>query len=114
MLLSIRQAIGSRDPEALRRAAHALKGSIANFAAQAPLEAASRLETMGRSNELAGIEEAYLTLEKEVTRLERALAAIGARKPRKSPAKRHRHDSARSQPKPAHRSKGSAASRRKR
>jgi two-component system, sensor histidine kinase and response regulator len=114
MLLSIRQAIGSRDAEALRRAAHALKGSIANFAAQAPLEAASKLETMGRRNELAGLEEAYLTLEKEVTRLERALAAIGARKPRKSPVKRHRHDSARTQPKPAHRSKGSAASRRKR
>jgi CheY-like chemotaxis protein len=105
MLLTIRQAVASRDPQGLQRAAHALKGSIANFAARAPFEAALKLETMGRSGELTGVEEAYLALEKEVTRLERALAALGTGKSRKNPGKGRRRHLANTQRKRANRSK---------
>jgi CheY-like chemotaxis protein len=93
MLLSIRQAIATRDAQALQHAAHALKGSIANFAAQNAFEAALKLELMGRRNELTSAEEAYLVLEREVARLERALAVMGLPKPRNKPqvkqARRH-------------------------
>ena len=95
-LSSIRRAIASQDARALQQAAHAFKGSIANFAARGPLEAAVALETMGRRNDLAGAEKAYLTLKKEVARLERALAAVGKRigltriRPRSSNAVRSR------------------------
>jgi two-component system, sensor histidine kinase and response regulator len=109
MLLSIRQAIASRDAQGLQQTAHALKGSIANFAARAPFEAALKLETMGRRGELTGAEDAYLSLEKEVARLERALATVGASKPRKKPAKGRRRGLAKVQPKPAIRRAGRSA-----
>ena len=47
---------------ALRHAAHALKGSVANFAAAGPVDAARRLETMGASGDLSGVKEAYAEL----------------------------------------------------
>ena len=83
MMSSIRQAMASRDARGLQRAAHALKGSIANFAARGPFEAALKLEIMGRIGELIGGKEACLALKKEVTRLQRALAVLVARKPPK-------------------------------
>ena len=76
-LSSIRRAIAAQDARALQQAAHAFKGSIANFAARGPLEAAVALEGMGKRNDLTGAEGAYLTLKKQVARLERALAAVG-------------------------------------
>jgi CheY-like chemotaxis protein len=87
MLSKIRRAIVSRDPQALQPAAHALKGAIANFAARGPFQAALKLEMMGRHKELSGVEDAYLALEKEIKRLQKALAALGARKARKKQAK---------------------------
>ena len=82
MLSRIRLATVSRDPQALQQAAHALKGSIANFAARDAVEAALKLEMMGRRKELAGVEDAYLDLKKEIKRLQRALAAVGGPKGR--------------------------------
>ena len=114
MLSRIRQATASRDPEALRQAAHALKGSVANFAAPGPFEAALKLETMGRCCELAGAEEAYLTLEKEVRRLTQALAAVGSQDTQKKLAKRGRHGAARVLQHKTRRSKRSVAARQKR
>jgi HPt (histidine-containing phosphotransfer) domain-containing protein len=112
MLLRIRHAIASRDPLALQQAAHALKGSIANFAARGPFQAALKLEMMGRRNELTGVEGAYLTLEKEVTRLERALAVVGTRKTQKSPAKGQQRGAPKARLKQTtRRPKGSAAGR---
>jgi CheY-like chemotaxis protein len=86
MLSRIRLAMVSRDPQALQQAAHALKGSIANFAARDAVEAALKLEMMGRRKDLAGVEDAYLSLKKEIRRLQRALAAVGGPKGRKKPA----------------------------
>jgi len=43
----------------LERCSHTLKGSVANFGAEAAVEAALRLERIGRSLQLAEAEEAY-------------------------------------------------------
>ena len=79
LLGQIREAVGSRDPQALQHAAHTLKGSVGNFGAEAAFEAALRLEKMGRAGDLTGIEEAYAALESEMQRLEPALASLAAR-----------------------------------
>ena len=113
-LSSIRRAIAAQDARALQQAAHAFKGSIANFAARGPLEAAVALEGMGKRNDLAGAEGAYLTLKKQVARLERALAAVGTPKDRKNTAKGQQRSAAKRHTKPLTRgSKGSAAGRRR-
>jgi PAS domain S-box-containing protein len=63
MVSNIRKAIEAKDPVALRHAAHALKGSVSNFAAPRPFEAAQRLETMGIDGDLAGAVTAFQELE---------------------------------------------------
>src|SRR5262249_26661945 len=44
------EAFDAKEGEALRRAAHALKGAAANFDAEGVVEAARALEVMGRDN----------------------------------------------------------------
>src|SRR5262249_54367598 len=57
LLAEVRQAVTSADAARLRRAAHTLKGSADCFAAKPLVEAAERLECMGRDRNLAGAEE---------------------------------------------------------
>ena len=61
-LAEIRQAIEQRDYEALRIAAHTLKGSVANFVCRQAVEAAYHLEGMGREQNLTDAEPAYARL----------------------------------------------------
>jgi HPt (histidine-containing phosphotransfer) domain-containing protein len=61
-LTEIRMAIANADPTALQESAHALKGSGTNFRARSVVEAALRLETMGRVNDLTEAEAAFATL----------------------------------------------------
>jgi signal transduction histidine kinase/CheY-like chemotaxis protein len=56
MVAQIEEAIVSSDAEALRRAAHALKGAAANFEAAAVVDAARALEDLGRNGTTAGAE----------------------------------------------------------
>ena len=76
LMVRIKEAVEAGNPYDLERAAHALKGSASNFAAESTVEAALRLETMGRSLELAGVQEAYQALENEIGRLCPVLAEI--------------------------------------
>jgi CheY-like chemotaxis protein/HPt (histidine-containing phosphotransfer) domain-containing protein len=76
LLAAVRAAIDGRDALRLRRAVHTLRGSVANFAAGPAVEAARRLEAMGEANDLGGAAEAYRALEREVRRLEQALAGL--------------------------------------
>jgi CheY-like chemotaxis protein len=76
LISAVREALTRRDPQALQRAAHTLKGSVANFAAQSAFEAALRLEMMGRQGDLREAEEAYVALQQEIERLEPALADL--------------------------------------
>src|SRR5271169_3467243 len=66
----IRGAISDQDPKVLERAAHALKGSAANLLAQGVMEAASKLEEIGRVGSVAGSKEALVLLEEELQKLE--------------------------------------------
>lgn len=62
----IENAIINRDSEALRKAAHTLKGAVANFSAPAAYEAASILEQTGRNGELANADDQFLKLKTEI------------------------------------------------
>ncbi|MGD0920158.1 MAG: PAS domain S-box protein [Terriglobia bacterium] len=79
LVSAIEAAVAGRDSEALERAAHALRSAIGNFDAQAALEAALKLEIMGREGHVAEAEEACAALERQVERLKPALAHLGGR-----------------------------------
>lgn len=74
MLSEIRESIGRCDGKTLERAAHGLKGAVGNFSARYAFDAALRLEAMGRGGDFANADQACSELEKEITRLQRALA----------------------------------------
>lgn len=75
-LSAVRDATARRDAKALERAAHTLKSSVGNFAAEAALEAALRLEMMGQKGDLTHAEEAHAALEEEIKRITAAAAAF--------------------------------------
>src|SRR5262249_12720222 len=61
-LTRIRQAIDARDGDALRRAAHALKGAAANFDAEPVVAAARELEEIGRDRRFDAADLAWHTM----------------------------------------------------
>jgi CheY-like chemotaxis protein len=71
------RALGRRDAEAVRVAAHTLKGSAANVGGAAARAVAADLEEMGRSGRLADAPQAIARLREEVARLIEALRAAG-------------------------------------
>jgi len=72
----IREALDRSDWEALARAAHTLKGSVGNFAAQSSVEAALNLENAAKSGNPVEAELAYSALAAEIDRLRPALEAL--------------------------------------
>ncbi|MGO8704349.1 MAG: response regulator [Candidatus Brocadiia bacterium] len=76
LLTKVREAMSERNGEALGKAAHTIKGMLANLGSKAAAEAALRLEKMPAGESLSGVEEAYTVLEKETERFSRALAAL--------------------------------------
>jgi two-component system, sensor histidine kinase and response regulator len=67
----IRTALASGDAHTLERSAHGLKGAVANFGAQAAVDAAFQLEQFGRAGKLEQVPAV-------LTELERALACLHA------------------------------------
>ena len=78
-LAAIAAAAAAGDARALERAAHQLKGSVANFAAAHAQGLAADLERRGRAGDLAGVPEAVAALEAAVGRLREALSGLAAR-----------------------------------
>jgi CheY-like chemotaxis protein len=76
LLTKIKETIRHGDAAALGRAAHALKGSVGNFGAKSAFAAAERLETMGRTGDLAAASDACVTLESELALLIKALGKL--------------------------------------
>jgi len=74
LLSEIRRAVAAGDFQALRLAAHTLKGSIRYFGAQSVLEPALRLEAMGQGRQLEGAGEVLSILDQSAERLMAALA----------------------------------------
>jgi HPt (histidine-containing phosphotransfer) domain-containing protein len=75
-LSALREALACGDSDAVARLAHALKGSVGNFAARHAVEAAQKLEMIGREGEVARGMEAYAELEAAIERLKPALRAL--------------------------------------
>jgi PAS domain S-box-containing protein len=85
-LAEIADAIARSDCGRIERAAHALRGSAANFQAREAVEAASILESIGNSGDLSGADEALALLELEMRRLRATLVGfedLGSRGERK-------------------------------
>jgi CheY-like chemotaxis protein len=76
LMSDIHQAMIQRDYRKLERAAHKMKGAVANFSAGPTCEAAMSLEIMGRQGELDGCLEQWTALEKAVAELEPALRQL--------------------------------------
>jgi PAS domain S-box-containing protein len=75
-LTHVKEAEASGDAEALARASHLIKGSIANFGAAAAVEAAAHLERIAKSGDLSLARAVVATLEYEVNRLRQEMASI--------------------------------------
>ena len=75
-LSALCDAVERGDADALASAAHALKGSVANFRANAAVDAASQLELMGRHGDLSLADSALANLEKEIERVREDLEAF--------------------------------------
>jgi PAS domain S-box-containing protein len=79
-LARIREALAGRDAAGLRRAAHALKGAVSNFAAAPATEAAMRLQAIGDSRDLRDAPAALARLELELHSLSADLATLAGRR----------------------------------
>jgi CheY-like chemotaxis protein len=79
LLSEIENAVLQKDAAALGRAAHTMKGAVANFGARAVVDQAKELEMMGKSGDLASADDAAQSLRalmnKLVPELESALKA---------------------------------------
>ena len=76
LLMQIREAIDAKDAGALQKAAHTLKGSVANFGAEEAVETAFRLETMGREDQLSDVEAVYRSLEAAIHEVKNGLERL--------------------------------------
>ncbi len=75
-LADLRDAAARADAKALERAAHGLKGSVANFGAAAAFEAARTLEELGRARNLAPAAAVIAQLEQALAVLRIELEAL--------------------------------------
>jgi two-component system, sensor histidine kinase and response regulator len=69
----IRQGIQGADASAVERAAHTIKGTVGNFAAQRTYELAYRLEVLSRERRLSELSQVFSELEQEMNLLKDAL-----------------------------------------
>lgn len=77
LLSEIDLAIGNKDSDGLRIAAHSLKSMVAGLGAASAAEAALKLENMGRSLDMSYAREAFVLLESELRIVHEALQSNG-------------------------------------
>lgn len=75
-LNELREAVEARDPKRVERSAHGLKGSVSNFGARPAVDAALKLETMGRAQKLVEVEQVLNSLELALAALRPELEAL--------------------------------------
>jgi two-component system sensor histidine kinase/response regulator len=79
MVLRIGKAVAAKDTIQLQQAAHALKGSVGNFAAKEAYEAARKLEMLATDGDLTGVNGAFRAVKSEIGRLRLSLRALARR-----------------------------------
>ena len=72
-LTGIHQTVASRDLVSLEKKAHKMKGMVGVFCAEAAMQAAKRLETIGRGGNAEGIDEVFQTMEQAIQLLAKFL-----------------------------------------
>lgn len=77
-LEAVRAAVQARDPKALERSAHSLKGSVGNFGAAAAQDAALRLELLGRRGDLQEVDQALGCLESALSSLQPEMQSLAS------------------------------------
>jgi two-component system sensor histidine kinase/response regulator len=78
-LMRIRRAIQADHKEALREAAHALKGAVGNFGPSRAYDLARKLELKGQTGPLRGADRSFTALKKEMSTLRQSLKDLRAR-----------------------------------
>lgn len=73
---AIRTAVTQKNPEALQREAHKLKGAVGNLRAGPALEAAKELEEVAETGDFTEAGTTLETLEHEIDRLQSALVEL--------------------------------------
>ena len=76
MIATLQEAVRQRNTEKIERAAHSLKGSVSTFAAKDAIDAAYKLEMIGREGRMDAAESAAESLAHEVVRLRAALEEL--------------------------------------
>jgi HPt (histidine-containing phosphotransfer) domain-containing protein len=66
MMAQVRESVEGGSADAVRRAAHAFKGSVSNFAIGGPAATAFELENLGREGRVAEAAAVLARLEREV------------------------------------------------
>jgi HPt (histidine-containing phosphotransfer) domain-containing protein len=72
----LRDAAVRGDAKVVENTAHGLKGSVSNFGAQAAVEAALQLETLGRNRDLTGVSVSLAALESALEALRPELESL--------------------------------------
>jgi|KBSMisStaDraftv2_1062788.scaffolds.fasta_scaffold726953_2 HPt (histidine-containing phosphotransfer) domain-containing protein len=72
----MRKALATGDAPLLERAAHGLKGSVANFGARAAVDPAFQLEQLGKAGKLEQVPPALAALERALACLHAELSSI--------------------------------------
>ena len=75
-MADLREAAARGDAKRVERAAHGLKGSVSNFGADAAVNAAFRIESMGRDQQLAEVAHVIQTLELALAALRSELESL--------------------------------------
>jgi HPt (histidine-containing phosphotransfer) domain-containing protein len=75
-LAELRDAVSSHDPRQMHLAAHTIRGTATNFAAEAAAKAAEYLEHLAESGNLSDASEAVNAVAVELERLHLALEAF--------------------------------------
>lgn len=82
MWTALKEALARGDATALQRAAHTLKGALANLGAMVAAQTARRLEDHGRAGDLGAAAAATLAaLEQDLDRFQAALVQLGQEEP---------------------------------
>jgi two-component system sensor histidine kinase/response regulator len=81
LLRAVRASAARGDATALRRAAHALRGSISNFIDDGPTVTALALERAGENSRLEGTARLLGPLEREIDALVTAMRAFSGSEP---------------------------------